>query len=222
MISRLAAFLFLGAWTSSVSLQSVDAFAPSSRVFLSPPDRVVSSSSPSFVLFSKKKGGGTAAGAKKVQVKLLKHVAGTGQAGDVIQVTSAFFNNKLRPTQSATLISDEQVEQERLQNEQNQQETRAKAEALQETLSETTLTIPKKTGPDGKLFGGINTKAIVAELHNVVSDDFLNKKGVKIVELLDENGKKMRGDIKTTGSYQAKIQLTKEISAKFQIAVESE
>ena len=80
------------------------------------------------------------AATKKVQVKLLKHVAGTGQAGEVVMVTPAFFNNKLRPTKSAKIISDEDVESERAEAEALAESTKATATELQEKISEMILT----------------------------------------------------------------------------------
>jgi large subunit ribosomal protein L9 len=171
------------------------------------------------VLSSKKKAAGSQA-PKKIQVKLLKHVAGTGQAGDVVLVTPSFLNNKLRSTKSAELISDEDVEKERSEAEQKENETKAKAEELQAKLSDLTLTVSRKAGPDGQLFGGIGAKVIVSELQDILGEEFLGEKGVKISELLDENGKKMRGDIKHTGEFAARIALMKGVSAKITVLVE--
>lgn len=179
----------------------------------------------STILFSKKKGAATTAPAKgKIQVKLLKHVAGTGQAGEVIMVTPAFFNNKLRPTKSALMITDEEVTREQTEAEKKEAAEVQAAEELQAKISELTLKLSRKAGPDGQLFGGINMKMIVAEIQTALQDDidYLSHKGVKITELLDEDGKKLPGDIKHTGKFSSRISLRKDISAKFDIIVESE
>ena len=176
-------------------------------------------------LFGKKKGGATTSPSKsKVQVKLLKHVAGTGQAGEVVMVTPAFFNNKLRPTKSAQMISDEEVAREQSESEQQDKEATETAEALQAKISELTLKLTRKAGPDGQLFGGINAKMIITELQAKIGDeeDFLSQKGVKITELVDGDGKKIRGDLKHTGTFTSKISLRQDISAKFDILVEPE
>jgi large subunit ribosomal protein L9 len=172
-------------------------------------------------LQSKKKKAAPAA-AKKVQVKLLKHVAGSGQAGEVIQVTPAFFNNMLRPNKSAEIISDEQVAEEESKKQENESKNKAKANELQEQLIGITLRLKRKAGPDGQLFGGIGPKIIMSELQAVVNDSFLDQKWVKVAEVLDENGKKIRGDIKYTGDFGAKIALLSGISAKIGITVEAE
>jgi ribosomal protein L9 len=182
---------------------------------------VYPSSSSNTALNGKKKSSGPAP-TKKVQVKLLKHVAGSGQAGDVIQVTPAFFNNKLRANKSAILISDEEVDKQRIEGEEKGKEIKAKATELQAKLSETTLIFSRKAGPDGQLFGGIGPKNIMSELQGLGDEDFLDQKWVKISEILDENGKKIRGDIKHTGEFAARVVLAKDISAKFAIVVKAE
>ena len=170
----------------------------------------------------KKKSASGGAATKKVQVKLLKHVAGTGSAGEVVMVTPAFFNNKLRPTKSAKIISDEDVASERAEAEAQAASTKAMATELKEKISEMTLSFTRKAGPTGQLFGGISAKGVMEELQKAVNHDHLNQKGVKISEILDENGKKMRGDIKHTGEFGARIVLAKDISAQFAISIEAE
>jgi large subunit ribosomal protein L9 len=160
--------------------------------------------------------------AKKIQVKLLKTVEGTGQKGDVVQVTPAFFQNKLQRTQSAEIISDEEVEKMESEKEAAEKEEQEKATSLKEALEEKTITITRKAGPDGQLFGGIGPKVIMDEVQNILQDDFLNQKGVKIAAIMDENGKKMRSDIKHTGDFAAKLALAKNIAAEFKISVLAE
>jgi large subunit ribosomal protein L9 len=161
-----------------------------------------------------------AAGSKKIQVRLLKYVAGTGDAGQVIMVTPAFFSNKLRPTKSAVIISDEQVEKDEAVKTAADKGRKEKANELKDRLSELTLTVSRKAGPDGHLFGGIGPKVVIEELKNQVGDEFLGSKGVKVASLLDGNGKKLSGDIKQTGEFGATITLAKDISAQISIVVE--
>jgi large subunit ribosomal protein L9 len=169
-------------------------------------------------LASKKKNAATT----KIQVKMLKFVAGTGIVGEVIQVTPAFYHNKLLPTKSAELISNEEMREQQAQQAAEEKATKEKANELKEKLSGITLQIKRTAGPDGHLFGGIGPKAIVEELKTIIVDDFLDKKGVKVLAITDEEGKKLRGDIKQTGSFSAGISLTKDISAKIEIVVAPE
>lgn len=172
------------------------------------------------LLLSKKKA--TPTPVKKIQVKMLKYVEGTGHVGDVVMVTPAFFQNKLRPSASAIMITDEEVMKEKAEAEARENETRAKAEALKEQIVDISLSIVRKAGPDGHLFGGIGPKCIMDELSKVVNNDFLKQKGVKIVSITNDDGVEITGDIKHTGVYKASINLSKEIYGSFRIVVQSD
>ena len=93
---------------------------------------------------------------------------------------------------------------------------------MRETLTDMTLTVSRKAGPDGQLFGGVGAKAVMKELLKFIGNDFLSQKGVKITELMDGNGKKIRGDIKHTGEFGARITLAKNVAVKFAISVEAD
>lgn len=175
------------------------------------------SSSSETALFAKK-----AAKAKKIQVRLLKPVSGTGQKGDVVQVTPAFFQNKLRPTHLAEIITDQEVQEMESERAAAENEERQRASALKDELLEMTISIKRKVGPDGQLFGGIGPKVIMDELQNVVNDDFLKQKSVKITAIMDGDGKKMRDDIKHVGEFGVEIVLSKGISSEFNISVQPE
>jgi large subunit ribosomal protein L9 len=163
------------------------------------------------------------AAAKKIQVKMTKHVAGTGSAGDVVLVTPAFFNNKLRPTQSAVIITDEEVAKEESEKQAQAQANNAAANKIKEQLEQEdfSLAISKKAGPDGQLFGAVSPKAILEELQKTVNDDYLSQKRVKVTGVT-QDGTKHRGDIKHVGEYGVTLSLTKEISAKFPVKVQGE
>jgi large subunit ribosomal protein L9 len=159
---------------------------------------------------------------KKIQVKMLKYVEGTGHIGEIVMVTPAFFQNKLRPTVSAIMISDEEVEKERAELEAVEKIARDKAEALKERLADLSISLNRKAGPDGHLFGGIGPKLIIEELGKNLDDDFLKSKSVKIVSITDAKGVELGGDIKHTGTYQVSLSLTKGIAAPFDIVVGAE
>lgn len=174
-------------------------------------------------LWAKKKKTASPAASKKIQVKLLKYVSGTGSAGDVVLVTPAFYNNKLRPTKSATPITDDELRAEQSEQQAQMEANSAAATKIKEQLEQDdfSLVIQKKAGPDGQLFGAVSTKVILNSLRDTVSDDYLNQKQVKIVQVA-QDGKKMRGDIKHVGDYGVNLALTKDISAKFEVSVQGE
>lgn len=172
------------------------------------------------VLLAKKRA--APAAPSKLQVRLLKRVPGTGQKGDVVMVTPAFYQNKLQPDRAAEIISDEQVQRERTVQQAKLAETKGKALSLKERLEAEgfQLFIKKKAGPDGQLFGGVGPKVILTELQQRLSDDFL--KNCRIGSILDESKKALSGDIKRIGIYEATIELTKEDKACFPVTIEAE
>jgi large subunit ribosomal protein L9 len=176
-------------------------------------------------LFSKKaKSSGVAnAPSKKIQVKMLKYVAGTGHVGEIVQVTPAFFQNKLRPEKSAVVISDDEVQQESAELDAKEKKRNAEATDLKEKLENIELVMTRKAGPDGHLFGGIGPKMLMDELIKKVDNpQFFEQKGVKIVSVIDSDGGELSGDIKQTGDFSAKVSLTKEITAKLSVKVHHE
>jgi large subunit ribosomal protein L9 len=177
----------------------------------------------SISLQAKKKNAPPTSSAKKIQVKLLKYVAGTGQAGEIIMVTPPFFNNKLRPTKSAVMITDEEVAKEQMESNEQQRQLLEQANRVKQTLEALTVQISRKAGPDGQLFGGVGPKLIMDELASKLGgEEFLGSKGVKIASITDPNGEKMRGDIKNTGEFEATVTLAKDVSAKLTVTVKAE
>lgn len=158
---------------------------------------------------------------KKIQVKLVKQVPGTGQVGDILKVTPAFYNNRLLPTQSAQIISDEQVAKERSDAEKASAELVAKARSMKEKVEGIQLTISRRAGPNGQLFGGVGAKTLMEELRIALEDDFLKAKHVKVASLLDEDGKKVRGDLKHVGDFRATVKLTSDCSASLKFTIEA-
>jgi Ribosomal protein L9, N-terminal domain len=130
--------------------------------------------------------------ATQIQVKLLKHVAGTGQAGDVVLVNPAYFNNKLRPQHAAKIVSTEEVEAQVAAAQAQSQTQREQAIAWHQVLdcsnsegeddggdnAENSYVLhlsDNKTGPDGhKLFGGIGIKKLYQELLKDVETKFVS------------------------------------------------
>lgn len=204
--TRISLFLSAWLWASlslalTLTIQS-EAWIVPSPVAASPRLGVqqTSTSSPTCLFGKKKKkggsGGGSAAkGAAKMQVKLLEHIAGTGQAGDVIMVNPIFFANKLRPQKLARVITDEEVQEELEKKQSQMDELQKQAKAVQglldendESASSYVLTFTdNQTGPDGKkLFGGIGPKKIMESLRKDVKEfDAYSKEFTKQVSILD-------------------------------------
>ena len=174
-------------------------------------------------LFSKKKKKDTTVGkGGKIQVKLLKHIAGTGQAGDVIMVAPAFFTNKLQKSGSAVRITDQEVKQENADRISMENEAKANALVVKKKVEEMKLSLLKKAGPDGHLFGGVGYKMILNELKKDFPLGCLDGKQVQITEVKTSDGEKLQGDIKEIGEYSVNISLLKDVSATLQLSVAEE
>jgi len=149
---------------------------------------------------NKKAGGGGGAAGPKIQVKLLHHIAGTGQAGDVILVNPVFFDNKLRPQKLARVITDEEVEQDLEDKQQKSDELRERARSVKDLLdcsgdddddsSPSSFVLgfrDNQTGPDGKkLFGGIGPKKLMDSLRKECKEfESFSKQFTKQVSIVD-------------------------------------
>jgi ribosomal protein L9 len=156
-------------------------------------------------LFGKKKKKDTTKSSStvtKMQVKLLQHIAGTGQAGDIIMVNPIFFDNKLRPQKLARIITDDEVQKDIESNQEDQKQLMDDANAIKDLLgskeekekskdsdkSDYTLSfLDNQTGPDGnKLFGGIGPKKILDALKlDCKKFDVFSKEHTKLVSIID-------------------------------------
>lgn len=178
---------------------------------------------------SKKNKSNISASPKKIQVRMLKFIAGTGNVGDIVQVTPAFYENKLRPTKSAITVTNEEIEQERIRNAALEKARQTVATEIQNIWSNQIITLKKKAGPDGHLFGSIGPKMIMDDAmsllqNNIVHNekDVLDPKRLKVVAIFDADGKELKSDIKRTGDYDVTISLTKDIDAKLKLIVQPE
>eukprot|EP00565_Helicotheca_tamesis_P009704 CAMPEP_0185729954 /NCGR_PEP_ID=MMETSP1171-20130828/7790_1 /TAXON_ID=374046 /ORGANISM="Helicotheca tamensis, Strain CCMP826" /LENGTH=244 /DNA_ID=CAMNT_0028398905 /DNA_START=89 /DNA_END=823 /DNA_ORIENTATION=+ len=171
-------------------------------------------------LFAKKKK--APAGKKKVQVKLLKYVEGTGRMGDIVMVAPAFYENMLKKTGSGILITDDEVEKESSEKAAKEKAQLDLATDLKSKIEDISLVIPKKVGKDGHLFGAVGKKVLFNELKSKFPKGALGGKQVKILEMKDEEGKSLDHDIKETGEYTATISLLKDMSADFKVSVVEE
>lgn len=159
----------------------------------------------------------------KIQVLLLSHVKGVGQAGEVVKVTPSFYENKLRRDNSAKRISEEEVTNMVQEKASADKTIRDQTKKVQDTIGDVKVCISKKTGPNGHLYGSVGPKVIIDELKKVVpssESSLLSGKRVKITSIKNENGQEVEQNmIKEAGDYEAIIELSKSNSAKFAIEV---
>eukprot|EP00593_Proboscia_inermis_P011083 CAMPEP_0171302548 /NCGR_PEP_ID=MMETSP0816-20121228/11951_1 /TAXON_ID=420281 /ORGANISM="Proboscia inermis, Strain CCAP1064/1" /LENGTH=154 /DNA_ID=CAMNT_0011781101 /DNA_START=316 /DNA_END=780 /DNA_ORIENTATION=+ len=151
---------------------------------------------------------------------MLKYVEGTGKIGDVVMVAPAFYENKLKKSGSAVMVTDEEVASNAAEKTAAKGKELKIAEDLKLKLNDFTLSLSKKAGPDGHLFGAIGKKLIFSELQKKFPSTPLNGKQIRIISLTGEDGSDLgKHDIKMIGDYEALIAIQSDINAKIKVIV---
>ncbi len=144
---------------------------------------------------------------------LIEDVQGTGKKGDTVTVKDGYGRNFLVPRGLAVPATEGNVVRfENIVRSVSNKKARdlETASELKAKLEEATLTIKKKAGEDGRLFGSVTHKDIV-EAVKAVSGVEVDKKLVRLEE-----------PIKTTGSHTVVIHLQPDVNAEVKIEVEKE
>ncbi|OPY80983.1 MAG: 50S ribosomal protein L9 [Syntrophorhabdus sp. PtaU1.Bin153] len=148
-----------------------------------------------------------------MKVILTEDVRGTGKKGDVVTVKDGHGRNFLIPRGLALPATEGNIT--RFENvvksmlNKRGRDLQAAAD-IKAKLEEISLTIRKKVGVDGKLFGSVTPADIVEGIKNATGID-VDRKGVRIEE-----------PIKMTGAYSIEIHLDQGIDAAVKIEVEQE
>jgi large subunit ribosomal protein L9 len=148
-----------------------------------------------------------------MKVILTEDVRGTGKKGEVIEVRDGHGRNFLIPKGMAIPATEGNVKRfenivKGLVNKKGRDLKHA--EGLKTKLEEITLTIKKKVGLDGKLFGSVTPKEISEAIKHAAGVD-IEKRDVRIDE-----------PIKMAGAYTVTIHLSQGVSVGLKIEVEKE
>lgn len=144
---------------------------------------------------------------------LIEDVQGTGKKGDTVTVRDGYGRNFLVPRGLAVPATEGNVARfENIVRSVSNKKARdlETASELKAKLEETTLTIKKKAGEDGRLFGSVTHKDIV-EAVKAFSGVEVDRKLVRLEE-----------PIKSTGSHTVVIHLQPDVNAEVKIEVEKE
>ena len=144
-----------------------------------------------------------------IHVILQQDVHNLGKTGEVVKVRPGFARNYLLPNQLAAAATTNNVN--RLAHEKRQAEARnAKAKAATQEIatkiSGTSVSLARKTGEDGKLFGSVTTKEIEAALA---------EKGV----VVDRRKIVLAEPIKHTGTFELPVKLGYDVTATIKVEV---
>jgi large subunit ribosomal protein L9 len=147
-----------------------------------------------------------------MKVILKENLKNLGVQGDVVTVKDGYANNFLFPKGFAIMATSSNL---KMQEENNRQGAlkRAKmktdAESIADQLKALTITIGMKAGSNEKIFGSV-TPLQVAQALKVKGFD-IDRRKIEVV-----------GDIKTLGSYNAIINLHRDVAVNIGVEVVAE
>ncbi len=144
-----------------------------------------------------------------MKIILREDVEKLGKAGEVVKVKDGFGRNYLIPQKLAVLANVRNMkalDHDRRTIETRAKKTRKTAEATAATLSAVSLTLPAKTGEEGKLFGAITSRDIA---------EALGKAGLTV----DRKAIQLADPIKQVGDYKVKIRVAADVFPEISVSV---
>lgn len=146
-----------------------------------------------------------------MKIILKENLKNLGQQGDIVTVKDGYANNFLFPKGYAIMATPSNIkvlEENNRQGALKREKLKTDAQATAEQLKDLTITIGTKAGANDKIFGSV-TPLQVAQA--------LKTKGYEI-----DRRKIEVGDIKVLGSYQATLNLHRDVVVNIQLEVVSE
>jgi large subunit ribosomal protein L9 len=138
-----------------------------------------------------------------VDVILLKKIGGLGDLGDKVAVRPGFGRNYLIPQGAAVPATAENLEafeERRAELEAQAAEALAHAESRREHLEGLTVTVPRKAGEEGRLFGSVGTADIAGALSEAGYP--VEKSEVRLPQ----------GPFRNIGEYEVEVHLHSDVS----------
>jgi large subunit ribosomal protein L9 len=147
--------------------------------------------------------------AKTMELILREDVENLGRRGDVVHVKGGYGRNYLLPHKLAMAVTEGNrkiVEQEKTAAVKRDAHEQSEAQQLAGMLAQTTLSVARKAGENGVLFGSVTSIDIAEELH---------KKGFEI----DRRKIHLDEPLKQLGEFQVPVRLHKEVTVSIPIQV---
>ncbi len=148
-----------------------------------------------------------------MQIILLEKVVNLGNLGDVVKVKDGYARNFLIPQKKAkraTPAAMAEFEARRAELEKAAAEKLAAAQAVAEKMIGTAVTVTRKAGMDGRLFGSVGN-ADIAEALKAAGFD-VDKSAVRMPE----------GPLKAIGEFPLDIALHTDVLANITVTVAAE
>lgn len=145
-----------------------------------------------------------------MEVILLEKVHKLGDLGDQVKVKAGFGRNYLIPSGkavSATADNIAKFDARRSELEKQQQESLTAATARAEKMNAVSVSIARKAGAEGKLFGSVGTIDIA---------EAVTESGV---ELAKHEIRLPEGPIRSAGEYELNVQLHADVTATIKVIV---
>ena len=145
-----------------------------------------------------------------MEVILLEKITNLGELGDKVAVKPGFGRNHLIPAGlavPATKANVEAFEARRADLEQVAAEKLAAAEARRARLEEVSITIARKAGEEGKLFGSVGTADIAEAL--TAAGVAIEKQEVRLPE----------GAFRVAGDYEVALHLHSDVDATVKLSI---
>ncbi len=146
-----------------------------------------------------------------MEVILIKDVKGLGNEGEVVRVADGYARNYLIPkglALQATAANLRALKAKRETMETKAQRELAAARKIAGQLERSGITIRRKSGEGGRLFGSVTPKDIADALEEVLGI-VIDRRRIELVE-----------PIKIIGSHAVSVKLHPEVSARIKIEVE--
>jgi large subunit ribosomal protein L9 len=146
-----------------------------------------------------------------MKIILTEDIKNLGYKDDVVEVKAGYGRNYLIPQGKAKLATEgamKMLAEDIRQREFKLDKIRKDAEAVAAKLNGVSLTLAAKTGTSGKIFGSITALQVA---------NMLKDQGYEV-----DRRKIMLDDVKTLGSYEATVNLFKDISATVKVEVVAE
>ncbi len=147
-----------------------------------------------------------------MKILLKKNIDTLGKIGDLVDVANGYARNYLLPKKFAVIVTKGNIEQinfQRIKNEEKQQVEIKKLQSLADEISSISYTITVKTNEDGKLFGSVTANSIA---------ETISKKGFQV----DENMVILDAPIKKCDLYNVNVVLHPDVKAQCRIWIVSE
>ena len=144
-----------------------------------------------------------------MKVILIDEIRGLGTRGDVVNVKDGYARNYLLPknlAREATPGNLKSIEQERKKWAMLAQQEKEKAQKAADSVKGVKVTIAKRVGEAGQLFGSVTSNEIA---------DALAAKGVDV----DKRRIELAHPIKTLGNHNVEVRLHREVTAEIQVEV---